>query len=106
MTLTYRERPPARRPAGLLVLHHGRGADERDLLPLADVLDAKRRLRAGADLVIGVSFGRRASELLKNGCLDVEYHESDAGHSIDPRHTPATIEWLASTVPPDPPTEP
>lgn len=31
-------------PAGLLVLHHGRGADERDLLPLADVLDPGRKL--------------------------------------------------------------
>jgi phospholipase/carboxylesterase len=31
---------------GLLVLHHGRGADERDLLPLADVLDPERRLHA------------------------------------------------------------
>ncbi len=31
-------------PAGLLVLSHGRGADERDLLPLADLLDPGRRL--------------------------------------------------------------
>ena len=29
---------------GLLVLHHGRGTDERDLLGLADVLDPGRRL--------------------------------------------------------------
>jgi phospholipase/carboxylesterase len=29
---------------GLLVLHHGRGADEVDLLGLADVLDRERRL--------------------------------------------------------------
>ena len=36
-------RPPAT-PAGLLVLHHGRGADEHDLLGLADVLDPERRL--------------------------------------------------------------
>jgi phospholipase/carboxylesterase len=43
-TLTYRERPAAREPEGLLVLHHGRGADEQDLLPLADVLDPRRRL--------------------------------------------------------------
>ena len=35
--LTYRERPAAGDPAGLLVLHHGRGADEHDLLGLADV---------------------------------------------------------------------
>ena len=31
--------PRPRRPTGLLVLHHGRGTDERDLLRLADVLD-------------------------------------------------------------------
>jgi phospholipase/carboxylesterase len=32
-------------PEGLLVLHHGRGTDERDLLGLADLLDPARRLR-------------------------------------------------------------
>ncbi|HEY4427692.1 MAG TPA: phospholipase [Solirubrobacteraceae bacterium] len=42
--LVYRERPAAGEPQGLLVLHHGRGADEHDLLPLADVLDPARRL--------------------------------------------------------------
>jgi phospholipase/carboxylesterase len=43
--LTHRERPPAApQPEGLLVLHHGRGADEHDLLGLADVLDPERRL--------------------------------------------------------------
>jgi phospholipase/carboxylesterase len=42
--LTYLERPAAGDPAGLLVLHHGRGADEHDLLGLADVLDPQRRL--------------------------------------------------------------
>jgi len=31
-------------PAGMLVLLHGRGADERDLLPVADYLDPERRL--------------------------------------------------------------
>jgi phospholipase/carboxylesterase len=44
MSLTYRERPAAGDPSGLLVLHHGRGADELDLLGLADVLDPERRL--------------------------------------------------------------
>ena len=42
--LSYRERPAAGEAAGLAVLHHGRGADERDLLGLADVLDPERRL--------------------------------------------------------------
>lgn len=43
----FRERPAspaASKPSGLLVLHHGRGTDEHDLLPLADVLDPQRRL--------------------------------------------------------------
>jgi phospholipase/carboxylesterase len=44
MSLIYRERPAAGEPAGLLILHHGRGADEHDLLGLADVLDPQRRL--------------------------------------------------------------
>jgi phospholipase/carboxylesterase len=39
------ERPAAGEVAGLLVLHHGRGTDERDLIGLADVLDPERRLR-------------------------------------------------------------
>ena len=42
--LIFRERPASGDPAGLLVLHHGRGADEHDLLGLADVLDPERRL--------------------------------------------------------------
>jgi phospholipase/carboxylesterase len=42
--LVFRERPADGEPAGLLVLHHGRGADEQDLLGLADVLDPERRL--------------------------------------------------------------
>jgi phospholipase/carboxylesterase len=43
--LLYAERPAAGREAdGLLVLHHGRGADEQDLLGLSDVLDPERRL--------------------------------------------------------------
>jgi phospholipase/carboxylesterase len=43
-------REPAAEPAGVLVLNHGRGADERDLYDLLDVLDAERRL-------LGVSTG-------------------------------------------------
>ena len=43
-SLVYKERPAAGEATGLLVLHHGRGADEVDLLGLADVLDPERRL--------------------------------------------------------------
>ena len=209
--LVHRERPAAGDPAGLLVLHHGRGADEHDLLGLADVLDPQRRLhvvtpraplqvpgwpghhwylvprvgypdhdsfhaayaqltafhdelweRTGVapdrtvfggfsmgsvmsyatglgpdrpapagilafsgfvptvdgwspdlgsrqalrafvahgrnDQVMEVGFARRARELLEAGGLDVEYHESDAAHHIDPAHVPAAIAWLAGTL--------
>ena len=44
MTIAHLERPAEGEPAGLLVLFHGRGADERDLFPLLDVLDPERRL--------------------------------------------------------------
>ena len=37
-------RPAAGDPQGALVLHHGRGADARDLYPLIDILDPERRL--------------------------------------------------------------
>jgi phospholipase/carboxylesterase len=209
--LTFRERPAAGDPAGLLVLHHGRGTDENDLLPLGDVLDPERRLhvvtprgpltlpgwsghhwyvvprvgypdpdtfraafaslaelhdelwrRTGlgpeqtvlggfsmgsvmsyslglagdrpapagilafsgfvpvvegwsasfedrqgtrafiahgrTDPIMEVGFARRARELLEQGGLEVEYHESDAGHQIDPAHVPAAVEWLAATL--------
>jgi phospholipase/carboxylesterase len=43
-SLTHLVRPAAAEPEGLLVLFHGRGADERDLFPLLDVLDPDRRL--------------------------------------------------------------
>ena len=43
-SLTHLTRPAAGDPEGLLVLFHGRGADERDLFPLLDLLDPERRL--------------------------------------------------------------
>ena len=42
--VTYLTRPAAAEPDGLLVLFHGRGADEADLYPLLDLLDPGRRL--------------------------------------------------------------
>ena len=209
--LVHRERPAAGDPEGLLVLHHGRGADEADLLSLGDVLDPEHRLHVatpraplrlpgwpgnhwyvvprvgypdpdtfhaayaklaafhdelwertgigpdrtvlggfsmgsvmsyslglGADRpapagilafsgfvpvvdgwepsladrrdlrafvahgrhdpIMDVEFARRARELLEQGGLDVDYHESDAAHHIDPAHVPAAIDWLAGTL--------
>jgi len=40
----FARRPSDGPPAGLLVLLHGRGADEHDLLPVAELLDPDRRL--------------------------------------------------------------
>ena len=210
--LVFRERPAAGDPRGLLILHHGRGADERDLLLLGDALDPGRRLhvvtprapltlpgwrgyhwytvprvghpdsktfwasyRALADLhdelwqrtgltaartalggfsmgtvmsyslglggdrppvggvlgfsgflpsverwqpelesrqgvrafiahgrrdpVIDVDFGRRARDLLQAGGLDVEYHESNATHQIDPFQVPLAADWVERVLP-------
>jgi phospholipase/carboxylesterase len=205
--LEFQERAAAGEPAGLLILHHGRGADELDLLGLADALDPARRLHVAAprgplrlpglpgyhwyqvprvgypdaasfhaayddlaafhdslwertaiepagtvlggfsmgsvmsysmglsaerpqpagllifsgfiptvegwtpeltrrprvfiahgrnDPVMNVEFARTARETLAG--LDVEYHESDAAHHIDPAHVPTAQEWLAKTL--------
>jgi phospholipase/carboxylesterase len=49
MPLTFAERPArAAAPAGILVLHHGRGSDEQDLIGLAPVLDPEERLHVVA----------------------------------------------------------
>jgi phospholipase/carboxylesterase len=40
----FKERPADGAAAGLLVLHHGRGTDESDLLTLGEVLDPQHRL--------------------------------------------------------------
>src|ERR1700733_10610084 len=48
MPLAYAERPPRGDPDGLLVLHHGRGSDEEDLIELADVFDPEQRLHVVA----------------------------------------------------------
>jgi phospholipase/carboxylesterase len=44
VTLVHLTREPAGEPEGALVLSHGRGTSERDLLPLIDELDPDRRL--------------------------------------------------------------
>ena len=46
--LVFAERPANGDSSGLLVLHHGRGTDEHDLLGLADALDPEHRLHVVA----------------------------------------------------------
>jgi len=207
LPLPYLQRESAGDPAGLLVLHHGRGTDERDLFGLADALDPERVMhvasiraplqlagspgyhwylvprvgypdhdsfhaaraalaethdelwertgvQAGrtvlggfsmgsvmsyamglgsdrpavagilafsgfvpivegweaafdgreasrafiahgrADPVMEIGFARRAQELLEAGGIEVDYHESDVGHTIDPAHLAAASAWL------------
>jgi phospholipase/carboxylesterase len=49
MPLTFAERPArGAEPDGLLVLHHGRGSDEQDLIGLAPALDPSERLHVVA----------------------------------------------------------
>ena len=50
------------------------------------------------DPIMQVEFARQARELIEAGGLPVEYHESDAGHHIDPAHVPAAVEWLGETL--------
>ncbi|HEY7255254.1 MAG TPA: phospholipase [Solirubrobacterales bacterium] len=47
-SLLLADRPSEGDPEGLLVLHHGRGTDETDLMGLADLLDPERRLHVAA----------------------------------------------------------
>jgi phospholipase/carboxylesterase len=73
--LVFRERPAHGEPAGLLVLHHGRGADEHDLLPLGEALDPHRRLHLvtpGAPLSLHPSPGRHWYVVSQVGYPDPE----------------------------------
>jgi phospholipase/carboxylesterase len=45
-----------------------------------------------------VEFARGARKLLEEGGIDVDYHESDAAHHIDPSHVPAAADWLRATL--------
>lgn len=51
-----------------------------------------------SDPIMGIEFAHRARELLEDGGLEVEYHESDVAHQIDPAHLRAAGEWLDATL--------
>jgi phospholipase/carboxylesterase len=73
------ERPASAAPEGLLVLHHGRGTDERDLLGLADALDPRRRLRVvtpRAPLILAGSPGHHWYLVPRVGYPDRETFEA------------------------------
>ena len=50
------------------------------------------------DPIMDVGFARNARELLEAGGLQVEYHESDAAHHIDPEHVSLAEGWLADVI--------
>ncbi|MET0306357.1 MAG: phospholipase [Solirubrobacterales bacterium] len=52
-----------------------------------------------ADPIMDIAFAHSARAQLEAGGLEVEYHESDVGHQIDPAHLRAAGEWLRTTLP-------
>jgi phospholipase/carboxylesterase len=50
------------------------------------------------DPIMEVGFARMARDLLEGAGLDVEYHESDVGHQIDPATIARAIAWLETTL--------
>ena len=48
------------------------------------------------DMVIPVTFARRAHELLERAGFTVDYRESDAAHNVDPGDVPRTTVWLGA----------
>ena len=52
------------------------------------------------DPIIDVSFGRRAHQLLDQAGLDVDYLESDAGHSLPAELLPRLRQFVEQTLNP------
>jgi len=83
------------RPAGILAFS--------GFIPTVDGWEPDLETRQGlrvfvahgrSDPIMDVAFARAARERLEAGGLDVEYHESDAAHHIDPAHLRAAVAWL------------
>jgi len=51
------------------------------------------------DPVIGVEFARKARDLLTEGGLAVEYHESPVDHQLDPSILSSLQAWVAARIP-------
>ena len=50
------------------------------------------------DPIMDVSVARNARDLLEAAGLNVDYHESDAAHHIDPEHVPLAATWLSDVI--------
>ncbi len=49
------------------------------------------------DPIIEVGFARQAQQVLEHAGIDVEYHEGDYGHWIEPAGLAAATRWLGDT---------
>ena len=45
-----------------------------------------------------IGFAQQARHLLEQSRMDVDYHESDHGHWIEPAHAAAAKTWLTDTL--------
>ena len=50
------------------------------------------------DPIMDVEFARAARRLLENAGTDVEYHESDVGHTIDSAAIQPAVDWLKRVI--------
>jgi phospholipase/carboxylesterase len=87
-------------PAGVMAFSGFIPTVDGWLPSLGDRADLRAFIAHGRnDPVIDVEFAARARATLTAAGLDVDYHESDAGHQIDPAHIPAGVDWLGATIP-------
>jgi phospholipase/carboxylesterase len=86
-------------PAGILAFSGFLPVVEGWQPSLADRADMRVFIAHGRqDPIMQVEFARQAHELIEAGGLPVDYHESDAGHHIDPAHVPAAVDWVGATL--------
>jgi phospholipase/carboxylesterase len=86
-------------PAGLLAVSGFIPTVDGWQPSLADRTDTRAFIAHGRqDPIMDVAFARQARELLEAGGLPVDYHESDAGHHIDPSHVQPAVDWLRATL--------
>jgi phospholipase/carboxylesterase len=84
--LVCEERPADGEPRGLLILHHGRGTDERDMLPLAEVLDPRHQMHVAlprGPLTLEGSAGHHWYTVPRVGTPDPETFRASYGMLAD-----------------------
>ncbi|MCX6388288.1 MAG: phospholipase [Solirubrobacterales bacterium] len=87
-------------PAGILAISGFIPTVEGWQPEFATRADTKVFIAHGSpDPVISDDFARKANELIGQTEMDLEYHESEAGHNIDPRQVPLMVDWINRTLP-------